>query len=111
MEKVVDKGPKPTNGDFVGFDHLEFWVGNALQAANWYCGRFGFEPVAYRGLETGSREVASHVIRQNNIIFVLTNPVQPGNETLLRNGKRLMVMVLKMLLSLLTIAIKHLKKL
>jgi len=74
-----DKGNKPANGDFHGFDHLEFWVGNALQAAQWYCGRFGFEPLAYRGLETGSREIASHVVKLNRIILVFTNAVQPGN--------------------------------
>jgi len=78
---AYDKGVvKPVNGDFDGFDHLEFWVGNAFQAAQWYCGRFGFEPIAYRGLETGSREIASHVVKLNKIIFVFTNAVQPHNE-------------------------------
>jgi 4-hydroxyphenylpyruvate dioxygenase len=45
--------------------HLTFWVGNAKQAAAYYTSRFGFEYLAYRGLETGERGVASHVIRNH----------------------------------------------
>jgi len=52
------------------FDHLTFWVGNAKQAASFYCARFGFKPAGYRGLETGSRQVASHLIQQDRIRFV-----------------------------------------
>lgn len=62
------------------FDHITLWVGNALQAASWFCVRFGFEPCAYRGLETGSREVVSHVIKQNKIILVFQSPLLPDNE-------------------------------
>jgi catechol 2,3-dioxygenase-like lactoylglutathione lyase family enzyme len=40
-------------GDYQGFHHLEFWVGNAKQTATWFIARMGFEPVAYKGLETG----------------------------------------------------------
>jgi 4-hydroxyphenylpyruvate dioxygenase len=64
------QGPKPEKGKFLDFDHIEWWVGNAKQAASHYCARFGFEHFAYRGLETGSRKVASHVIKQNKTIFV-----------------------------------------
>jgi 4-hydroxyphenylpyruvate dioxygenase len=39
---------RPLGGKFLGFDHIHFWVGNALQAAGWYCTRFGFEYYAYR---------------------------------------------------------------
>eukprot|EP00961_Rhodomonas_salina_P092708 1247706-Rhodomonas_salina.2 len=49
-------------GDFEGFHSVEFWVGNAKQAATYFCARFGFEPVAFRGLETGSRDVVTHVV-------------------------------------------------
>lgn len=38
-----------------------------LQAASYYCDKMGFEPMAYKGLETGSREVVSHVIRQDKV--------------------------------------------
>ncbi|GMR31655.1 hypothetical protein PMAYCL1PPCAC_01850, partial [Pristionchus mayeri] len=75
-----EKGVKPDNGTFFGFDHIKFYVGNAKQAAYWYCINFGFEPFAYRGLETGSRLVAAHVIRQNNIVFVFESALLPGND-------------------------------
>ncbi|KOX71401.1 4-hydroxyphenylpyruvate dioxygenase, partial [Melipona quadrifasciata] len=76
----TDKGPKPLGGKFLHFDHLKFWVGNAKQAASYYCARLGFEPLAYRGLETGSRRVASHVVKQNQIIFVFESAYEPNNE-------------------------------
>jgi 4-hydroxyphenylpyruvate dioxygenase len=59
--------------------HIEFWVGNARQAAAYYVTQFGFTPFAYRGLETGSREVASHAVRQGEIVLVFSSPVRPGN--------------------------------
>jgi len=80
MTTYTDKGPKPEKGRFLHFDHITFWVGNAKQAASYYCTKMGFEPLAYRGLETGSREVASHVVRQNRIIFVFKSPYNPGNR-------------------------------
>ncbi|KAK9296387.1 hypothetical protein QLX08_009598 [Tetragonisca angustula] len=80
MTTHTDKGPKPLGGKFLHFDHLKFWVGNAKQAASYYCARLGFEPLAYRGLETGSRHVASHVVKQNQIIFVFESAYEPNNE-------------------------------
>jgi len=72
------------------FDHIKLWVGNALQASSWFCLRLGFEPYAYRGLETGSRDVVSHVIKQNKIILVFESPLLPDNhvygEHLVRHG-------------------------
>ncbi|CAF1345313.1 unnamed protein product [Rotaria magnacalcarata] len=62
------------------FDHATLWVSNALQASAWFCLRFGFEPFAYRGLETGSRDVVSHVIKQNKIFFVFQSPLLPDNQ-------------------------------
>ncbi|CAG0923502.1 unnamed protein product, partial [Notodromas monacha] len=75
----IDKGEKPDKGKFLHFDHLTFLVGNAKQAASFYCTRLGFEPLAYSGLETGSREVVSHVIRQNKVIYVFKSALNPGN--------------------------------
>ncbi|KAK6039611.1 4-hydroxyphenylpyruvate dioxygenase [Cooperia oncophora] len=49
-------------------------------AAYWYCANFGFEPFAYRGLETGSRQVAQHAIKQNKIIFVFESALLPNNK-------------------------------
>lgn len=75
-----DKGPKPERGRFIRFDHIEWWVGNALQAASYYCTRMGFEPLAYQGLETGSRQVACHVVKQRDTIFVFKSAYEPGAE-------------------------------
>ncbi|XP_078278609.1 4-hydroxyphenylpyruvate dioxygenase [Rhinoraja longicauda] len=80
MTSYTDKGEKPEKGRFVSFHHITFWVGNAKQAAGFYCNKFGFEPFAYKGLETGSREMVSHAIRQNKIIFVFQSALNPGNK-------------------------------
>ncbi|KAI7858703.1 4-hydroxyphenylpyruvate dioxygenase [Circinella umbellata] len=71
-------GTSITNNPYSGFDHLRFTVTNAKQAASYYCTRLGFKHVAYRGLETGSREVASHVVRRNDATFVFECAIQPG---------------------------------
>jgi 4-hydroxyphenylpyruvate dioxygenase len=57
--------------------HVEFFVGNAKQAEFYYRKAFGFSRAAYSGLETGSRETTSYVIRQNRVNFVLTTPLSP----------------------------------
>ncbi|KAH8812711.1 4-hydroxyphenylpyruvate dioxygenase-like protein [Xylogone sp. PMI_703] len=62
--------------NFYGYDHLTWYVGNAKQAASYYTTRLGFKNIAYRGLETGSRYIASHVVGCGNIRFVLTSPVK-----------------------------------
>jgi 4-hydroxyphenylpyruvate dioxygenase len=65
------------------FDHVEFWVGNAKQVASYYVARFGFTEIAYRGLETGSRYIASHVVEQGCIRFVFSSPLRgPGLDDL-----------------------------
>jgi len=63
-----------------GYDHVEFYVGNAKQAAHFYDKTFGFRPVAKRGLETGSRNVASYVMEQGNVRFVFTTAYTPDHE-------------------------------
>ncbi|XP_077403661.1 4-hydroxyphenylpyruvate dioxygenase [Vanacampus margaritifer] len=80
MTSYTDKGEKHERGKFVKFHHITFWVGNAKQAASFYCDKMGFEPMAYKGLETGSREVVSHVIRQDKVIFAFESALNPGNE-------------------------------
>jgi 4-hydroxyphenylpyruvate dioxygenase len=57
--------------------HVEFWVGNARQAAYFYRRGFGFSVSAYAGLETGQREHTSYVLSQGKIRFVLTTPMTP----------------------------------
>ncbi|MBV8367578.1 MAG: 4-hydroxyphenylpyruvate dioxygenase [Candidatus Eremiobacteraeota bacterium] len=62
------------------FDHLELWVGNAKQAAHYYCTAFGFAPLAYAGPETGVKDRASYVVRQNELTLVLTCSLRPEGE-------------------------------
>jgi 4-hydroxyphenylpyruvate dioxygenase len=62
--------------NFYGYDHITWYVGNAKQAASYYTSRLGFYTVAYKGLETGSRYIASHVVANGSIRFVLTSPIR-----------------------------------
>ena len=59
--------------------HVEFWVGNARQAAYFYRNGFGFSQVAYSGLETGQRQRASYAMTQGKANFVLTTPLTPDD--------------------------------
>lgn len=61
---------------FNGYDHVTWWVGNAKQAAAYYSTLFGMKPVAYRGLETGSRYFTSHVVSNGDVRFVFTSPIR-----------------------------------
>ena len=65
----MEKTNRPENGKFIGFDHVVYWVGNAKQAAYFYTSKLGFEFYAYKGLETGERDVASHVVKRNQILL------------------------------------------
>ena len=72
-----------TTTDFLpikAFDHLELYVGNAKQAAAYYSHGFGFTAVGYRGLETGSRDVASYVLQQGNVRMVLSSALTCDDE-------------------------------
>jgi 4-hydroxyphenylpyruvate dioxygenase len=60
--------------------HVEFWVGNARQAAFFYRNGFGFSQAAYAGLETGVRDHTSYVLAQGKVRFVLTTPLTPDSE-------------------------------
>jgi 4-hydroxyphenylpyruvate dioxygenase len=64
----------------LGTDHVEFYVGNAKQAAYFYQHAFGFELVAYAGPETGVREKASYVLQQGKIRFVFSTAMHPDHE-------------------------------
>jgi len=57
-------------------DHVRFFVGNARQSAYFYRNAFGFDVVAYAGLETGLRHEAGYVLRQGEITFVLASPLR-----------------------------------
>ncbi len=64
----------------LGTDHVELYVGNAKQAAYYYMSAWGFQPLAYAGLETGLKDRASYVIEQDKIKLVLTSSLVPGGE-------------------------------
>jgi 4-hydroxyphenylpyruvate dioxygenase len=76
----VNKNAYAEAKDFLplnGLDHVEFWVGNARQAAHYYRALWGFTPIAYAGLETGVRDRTSYVLRQNDITLVVTGSLVP----------------------------------
>ncbi len=78
LEKVV-----PEADDFLpilGTDFVELYVGNAKQAAYYYQHAWGFQPVAYAGLETGKKDSVSYVMQQGKIRIVLTSPLEQGGE-------------------------------
>src|SRR4030081_1470347 len=62
-----------------GTDYVEFYVGNAKQAAHFYKSAFGFQSVAYSGPETGNKDRVSYVLRQNKLTFVFTTALRPGH--------------------------------
>uniref|UniRef100_A0A060T2L2 4-hydroxyphenylpyruvate dioxygenase n=1 Tax=Blastobotrys adeninivorans TaxID=409370 RepID=A0A060T2L2_BLAAD len=66
--------------NYSGYDHVTWYVGNAAQAAAHYVARFGFEPFAYKGLETGSRAVASHAVSNGKVVFVFTSALRKTAE-------------------------------
>ncbi len=84
METVAkSKSPVVANTDFLplqGTDYIEFYVGNAKQAAHFYKTAFGFQSLAYAGPETGVKEKASYVVRQNKLTFMFTTPLRSHNE-------------------------------
>src|SRR3954453_6260277 len=69
---------------FRRIDHVRFFVGNARQSAYFYRNAFGFDVVAYAGLETGVRHEAGYVLRQGEITFVLTSPLGADHPDIAR---------------------------
>ncbi|HMS97350.1 MAG TPA: 4-hydroxyphenylpyruvate dioxygenase [Saprospiraceae bacterium] len=82
METQIKSSTTTNNDTFPinGTDHIEFYVGNAKQSALYYQHCFGYELVAYKGPETGSREVVSYVLQQGKIRLVLTSTVKEDHE-------------------------------
>ncbi len=81
-----------------GTDYVEFYVGNAKQAAHFYKTAFGFQSLAYAGPETGMKDKASYVIRQNKLTFVLTTPLRTENplaDHIYKHGDGVKVLALK----------------
>jgi 4-hydroxyphenylpyruvate dioxygenase len=80
---VINKNAYAEAQDFLplkGLDYVEFWVGNARQAAHYFRALWGFTPVAYAGLETGVRDRTSWVMKQNDITIVLTGALGSDGE-------------------------------
>lgn len=71
--------PEPDFLPLVGLDHVEFYVGNARQAAHYYRSALGLELVAYQGPETGIHDRASYVLSRGSIRFVLTAALRPNH--------------------------------
>jgi len=81
----------------LGTDYVEFYVGNAKQAAHFYKTAFGFQSLAYKGLETGSRDSVSYVLVQDKIRLVLTTPLNsksPINDHIVKHGDGVKVVAL-----------------
>ena len=73
----------------IGFSHLEWWVGNAFQTAQFFRSQLGFAITGYRGPETGTRETASYLLEQGEIRFIVTGamgPDHPVSDHVLRHG-------------------------
>lgn len=81
----------------LGTDYVEFYVGNAKQSAHFYKTAFGFQSYAYKGLETGSRDSVSYVLKQDKITIVLTTPLNsksPINDHIVKHGDGVKVIAL-----------------
>jgi 4-hydroxyphenylpyruvate dioxygenase len=81
----------------LGTDYVEFYVGNAKQSAHFYKTAFGFQSLAYKGLETGSRDSVSYVLVQDKIRLVLTTPLNsksPINDHIVKHGDGVKVIAL-----------------
>ena len=95
LEKIFDDAK-----DFLpllGTDYIEFYVGNAKQSAYYYKSAFGFQSYAYKGLETGSRDIVSYVLKQDKIRIVLTTPLNSKsniNNHIVKHGDGVKVIAL-----------------
>lgn len=78
LERAKDMA-KRDDFPIMGFSHLEWWVGNAFQTAQFFRSLLGFSIVGYRGPETGTRETASYLLRQNDIHFIVTGAMTPDH--------------------------------
>jgi 4-hydroxyphenylpyruvate dioxygenase len=96
-----DAGTASAATDFLplsGTDYIEFYVGNAKQAAHFYKTAFGFQSLAYAGPETGVKDKVTYAIRQNKLTFLLTTPLK--NDTAIaahihKHGDGVKVLALK----------------
>lgn len=102
METVVSATTaQPAITDFLplqGTDYVEFYVGNAKQAAHFYKTAFGFQSLAYAGPETGIKDRVSYVVRQHKLTFMFTTPLRSQNpmaDHIYKHGDGVKVLALK----------------
>jgi 4-hydroxyphenylpyruvate dioxygenase len=98
---TAEKQQAQTAADFLplqGTDYVEFYVGNAKQAAHYYMSAFGFQALAYAGPETGVKDRASYVVRQHKLTFILTTPIRANNpiaDHIYKHGDGVKVLALR----------------
>ncbi len=98
---TIQQSNKSEDTDFLpllGTDYIEFYVGNAKQAAHFYKSAFGFQSLAYAGPETGVRDKVSYVVNQGKINFVLTTPLRANNniaDHIYKHGDGVKILALK----------------
>lgn len=98
---IATEAQKNTGVDFLplqGTDYVEFYVGNAKQAAHYYMNAFGFQAAAYAGPETGLKDRVSYVLKQQKLTFVLTSSLRPGTpvaEHVEKHGDGVKVLALR----------------
>ena len=98
---IASSKKEKTCEDFLplmGTDYVEFYVGNAKQAAHYYKTAFGFQSLAYAGPETGIKDKASYVIRQNKLTFILTTSLKKDTEIadhITKHGDGVKILALK----------------
>src|SRR6185436_17625366 len=80
---AISNGATPVDSadalNLKGIDYIELYVGNAHQAAHFYRTMFGFKPIAYCGLETGSNDKVSFIVEQGQIRLVLTSAINANH--------------------------------
>ena len=99
MDTLTKSTPETNQDTFPinGTDYIEFYVGNARQAAHYYQTAFGFQLVAYRGPETGVKDTVTYVLQQDKIRFMLTAALTPDHEVakhVLKHGDGVKVLAL-----------------
>lgn len=101
IQATADKAASNNVVDFLplqGTDYVEFYVGNAKQAAHFYKTAFGFQSLAYAGPETGVKDRASYAVRQNKLTFVFTTPLRANNpiaDHIYKHGDGVKMLALK----------------
>lgn len=93
FQTIGVSGSQESKPKFIGFHHVTWYVSNARQVASYYITRFGFEKLAFQGLETGSRNISSIVVSNGEIRFVfksaLRNPSTILDETEAKAAKEI----------------------